>query len=59
MIGQIIKLVHHNKNQDNDRNSPYYFYSRNLSGNHQCNNIPTFDWFIYLSDETIMHCKSL
>ena len=51
IIGQIIKLVHHNKNNDNDKNSSYNFYSRNLSCNCQHNNVPTFDCLIYLSDE--------
>ena len=50
MIAQIVKLVHHNKKDDNDKSNPYTFYNRNANGSRQ-RNMPTFDRMIFLTDE--------
>ena len=50
MIAQIVKLVHHNKKDDNDKSSPYTFFNRTANGSRQ-RNMPTFDRMIFLTDE--------
>ena len=50
IIGQVLKLVHHNKNEENEKSNIYTFYTRTTTGS-RLRNTPTFDRMLFLTDE--------